>query len=330
MSVKCPICNRNTESRPQVVRSGKEMILNHCESCNFDFFDKNPTEDLIKNKLDESRLKAAGLEIPDVDEDFANGLRQSQPYIDKYITNMEKNRNILEIGCSWGYFLKLVQDKGAHPYGIELNELRTHYVTKKLGITCFPNLEECEQSGIRFKQIFLFYVLEYVNNPVEYLARLVHLLDEDGHIIIITPNLSDVLKDVWSNEAFKKFFYDEHAINYFSPSSLHKVMGRLSGTEFQGGQAQSLGIAADISTVQGYSFINQAGWYLNNAPRTTGMVGGDYYLQGVLARLRNASPEFGKLLAEKLENFDGEYRKLITENEFGNQIHIDIHLHKKG
>jgi len=190
----CPICKAGARSRQISVRSGKQMELWHCLSCNFDFFAHDPTEGLIHDKLDQSRLKAAGLDIPTVEQDFANGLRQSVPYIQEYIDASDHDRNVLEIGCSWGYFLKLLKDTGAKPYGIELNVVRRGYVNKEIGIPCDGSLQECEDRGIRFKKIFLFYVLEYVPDPLEYLQRLGSLLDDDGSLIIITPNLLDPLK----------------------------------------------------------------------------------------------------------------------------------------
>ena len=217
MKNTCRICEGPAHSRPVEVRGGKPIALWHCLSCNFDFFAHDPTPSLMADKLDQSRLQAAGLEIPPVERDFSNGLRQSQSYIETYLGPEDIGRNILEIGCCWGYFLKLLQDKGCNPYGVELNAVRARYVNVTLGIPCFTVLEACEQQGIQFKQIFLFYVLEYIPNPGRYLTRLLKLLDADGRIVLITPNLVDPLKDIWRNQAFGGFFYDECAVNYFSP-----------------------------------------------------------------------------------------------------------------
>lgn len=310
MTVRCPICGGQTSCRSMRVRSGKELALFHCSSCNFDFFDTDPTALLAANKLDESRLGAAGLAIPDVEKDFSNGLRQSRPYIETYLGPDDSGRNILEIGCSWGYFLTLLQDKGCKPYGVELNAVRARYVNETLGIPCFTVLEACEQQGIQFKQIFLFYVLEYIPDPGRYLTRLLKLLDADGRIVVITPNLADPLKDIWRNQAFGGFFYDECAVNYFTPQAVRNLVKSLP---FSG---------HSIATKQGYSFVNHLSWYLTNAPRTTGMVGGDYYVQNIGNSLESSSNDLGILLARSLKDFDAEYRRLIEQHEYGNQIHV--------
>ena len=99
------------------------MVYWHCSLCEYNFFVHDPTASLAANKPDESRLKASGLDIPSRDADFVNGLKQSRPYIDEYLTPDDNASNILEVGCSWGYFLKLVRDAGAFPYGVEVNFL---------------------------------------------------------------------------------------------------------------------------------------------------------------------------------------------------------------
>lgn len=313
MNNNCKICGQITLPREIKVRSGREIQVFHCGNCDYDFFSFDPTESLAANKLDETRLKSAGLDIPSIEKDFANGIKQSLPYIDKYVTPEDKDRNILEIGGSWGYFLQLLQEKGCKPYGVELNEIRVKYVNEVLNIPCYNSLEECESKGVKFKQIFLFYVFEYVHEPVKYICRLLDLLEEDGRIVLITPNLADPLKDIWQNEAFGNFFYDENAVNYFKPKSLKQLMGKFPHNKYS------------IHIIQGYSFINHVNWFLNNSPRTTGMVGGDYYVQDISHKLETSGQDLGMKLSSVLNDFDRQYRKTIEEYEYGNQIELILY-----
>ena len=320
----CPICKSTAASRPITVRGGKGMTIWHCGACNFDFFAHDPTSSLAANRLDQTRLQAAGLDIPTLERDFANGLRQSAAHIADYVDQSDRGKNILEIGCSWGYFLKLVRDCGANPYGVEVNAMRCDYVKEQLGIPCDGSLAECEARGLRFKKIFLFYVLEYVPHPVEYVQRLVDLLEPGGKLIFITPNLVDPLKDLWRNEAFATFFHDEHAINYLSPLSLRRLIEQIRAGR------------SVVSTKQGYSIVNHISWFLTNAPRTTGVVGGDNFIRDIVARLRSTSEpphetaatvglsEAAGWLAGMIERFDASYREYLESRELGNQIHVTI------
>tara|TARA_B110000046_G_scaffold41162_1_gene45590 strand:- start:44 stop:1000 length:957 start_codon:yes stop_codon:yes gene_type:complete len=305
----CPICGELSSTSEIEVRSGKIMVLSSCSSCEFDFFDKDPSEDLAADHLDESRLKSAGLDIPPVEKDFINGTKQSLTYIEEYFENSDNDKNILEIGCSWGYFLKLLKDKGANPYGIELNKNRATYVNNFLKISCFESLDECEKSGKKFHKVFLFYVLEYIPNPVNYFERLLNLLEEGGKIILITPNLNDFIKDGFQNLAFKRFFYDEHAINYFTEKAMRKFISALPS------------LKQKIFTKQNYSFINHLNWHLTSVPKTTGIVGGDNFLNEWSDKLNNELI-FTSEIKQLMKDFDDTYRNILERNKYGNQIHL--------
>ena len=308
MGFNCKICGQITISRTIQVRSKKSQEIHHCENCDFDFFDFNPENLLIEDKLDESRLQSAGLDIPSIEEDFNNGLKQSSPLIEAYFNNNDKGRNILEIGCSWGYFLELIKNNGGKPYGIELNKVRTKYVNNHLNIPCFGSLEECVSKNIKFKKIYLFYVVEYVYVPLSYFKILFSLLEDDGEIIFITPNLNDALKNLWLNQGFKNFFYDECAVNYFTPKSLKNIFEQIEFSKFI------------IKSKQGYSFLNHVSWHFTNAPRTTGIVGGDAFIIDLKEKMNESNVDFSTKFYELIENFNNQYKAILEENDYGNQI----------
>ena len=157
--MKCRICNYSVKSKYVLVRSGKKKELFECEKCELQFFDYNPDTSLNNDNLDKTRLKSAGLEIPKIDEDFKNGTLQSKKYLEEYIDKQCVDQNILEIGCSWGYFLNLLKEYGAIPYGVEINEKRKSYVNKELFIKCESDLKDYKKLDIKFHKIFYFMLL---------------------------------------------------------------------------------------------------------------------------------------------------------------------------
>lgn len=323
MQVNCSICGEAARDRPITTRSRTARTLWHCAPCDYDFFAHDPTPDIALDKLDESRLKAAGLDIPTRERDFANGTAQSRALVAEYIDAADRGANVLEVGCSWGYFLNLVREAGAHPHGVELNAVRAAYVSDELGFPCDVGLAACEARGVRFRKIFLFYVLEHMTDPVADLRRLIGLLEDGGQLIVVTPNLSDALKDLWRNEGFSRFFYDEHSIHYLSMRAVERLVARLPGRD------------AAVTTRQGYSFINHVSWFLSNAPRTTGVVGGDNFVRDAQASLAfeaaTAGPAPGQgshvvasRLSDLIGRFDAEYRRVLEEHRYGNQVRFVI------
>lgn len=317
----CPVCGDRADGRPILVRSGRPMTLWCCRACEFEFFIHDPTPQIATDQADASRLNAVGMAIPPPEEDFANGLRQAASYIGEYLDASDGGRNVLEIGCSWGYFLKLAHEAGAAPYGVELNAVRARHVRDHLGIPCDDSLDACERRSLRFKQIFLFYVLESIPQPLQYVRRLVTLLDQDGRLVVITPSLRDPLKDLWQNGGFLRFFYEENSINYFSPKAVRRLCDRINAGQ------------VSVTTRQGYSFANHMNWFLTNGPRTTGIVGGDNFVRNMIQQL-SAQPrtagevtEFGARadhLAKLIEEFDASYRRYLESQDMGNQIRFTV------
>lgn len=307
--MKCWICNRSTLRRKVVVRGGKYAWLNDCRRCDFQFFNHDNTTVLRGNRLDQTRLKRAGLAIPPRDEDYSNGLKQSQAYVQGFLQLPDRQKNILEIGCSWGYFLAQAQKLGVHPWGLEINPIRSNYVRTKLKIPCYEGLESIEAIKIQFRKIFLFYSLEYIPEPVRFLKRLFQLLEVGGQLVIITPNLRDVLKDVWCNPGFIDFFYDETAVSYYSYKAVNQLLKGFKRNAY-----------VRVHTEQGYSMVNHLSWYLTQKPRTTGWVGGDTFVSGIVSLLSRHGDKMGKELSKLIKRHDLEYRRCIENRQLGNRV----------
>lgn len=297
----CPICGGPTMSSSVQVRGGRTLDLNRCESCDFEFFAHDPSTGLAADALDAARLTSAGLAVPELADDFANGKAQSVPYLDAYLGN---GGNVLEIGCSWGYLLDLARERGAQTYGIELNRVRREYVERELGIPCDGSLDDCEARGVRFRTIFMLWVLEYIPQPVEYLRRVVDLLEDGGSLVVVTPNLHDPLLEIWHSEAFRAFFHNEFSVSYFSVRALERLLAQVAA-------------AASVRTIEGYSIVSHLSWFLTNAPRTTGVVGGDRLVDQIAARV-------GGDVAKLVADVDARYRTLLEEQSLGNQLHAVV------
>lgn len=311
--MKCIICGNAVSSRQVRTRDGTRQKLFLCRKCDFAFFKKDRSDLIAQNKFEQKRLLSAGLSIPGIKTDFDNGYRQSLGYIKSYIGAGDRGKDILEIGCSWGYFLKALKGQGINPVGLEINPVRAGFVRKNLKIPCYHDLSELEDSGRTFKKIFLFYVIQYISEPVDYFKRLINLLQTGGNLYIITPNNHDVLKDVWGIPEYHDFFYEKMSVGYYSVKSL-KALSRIIGRDCS--------ISYQIETKQGYSFFNHLMWYFTGKPRTTGLVGGDLFAADIAGRLESFS--LGLKLARMVKEFDLKYRRQIERESSGNQVILKI------
>ena len=292
--MKCRICQGVTRKLVVNTRSGKKNNLFHCLYCDFSFFDKDYTNLIIADRFERERLRSAGLRIPDIKTDFENGLQQSLGYRKAYIHMADRGKPILEIGPSWGYFLETLKCFGVNPIGLEINSVRAEFVRRNLNIPCYEKLNDIEEKGMRFNKIFLFYVIQYIKQPVEYIGRLIKLLNKKGCIYILTPNHHDVLKDVWDIKRYQKFFYEKMTVSYYSVDSLKKILDIL---------ARKYRFSFNIKTKQGYSLFNHIIWYFTGKPRTTGIVGGDNYTTDIEEKLILSSTKLSRKLAKLIKKF---------------------------
>ena len=313
--LQCPICtSKNIKKKLTKLRDKSEQNLFCCQDCCFQYFDKFDESLIKQDEYEISRLRSAGLEIPSENKDFENGYEQSEIYIDKHIPKKTKNLNILEIGCSTGYFLKRIIDLKLNHCcsGIELNPSRARYVRENLDIDCFSNLNEIKLKK-KYDLIFMFYVLEYINNPFEYISNLIDYLNIRGKLIIYTPNTNDVLKDIWQIDEFKDFFYEKQAINYFCKKTFEKLQLRLNRKDLK----------FKIETFQAYSLFNHLRWFFERKPKTTGIVGGDKIDDDIKENL-NKDTILGKEFINFFETFNKNYKKIIEQKDFGNRIFFEI------
>lgn len=309
----CPICDSPTLKFNVTSRIGQSLSLYRCINCDFIFNTYDPSASLAKGNLESTRLASTNFDIPSLETDFQNGKQQSIFYAETYNLESSNNLKVLDFGCSTGYFLSHIRDLGHIPYGIELNIHKRTFVNQTLNIPCYPNLNDLEPD-LKFDFIFLFYSLEYVSNFKDVILQLKSRLASDAKLIIITPNLNDCLRLIWSSDAFKDFFFDPHSINYFSPMSLSRLMASLHISNFT------------IFTKQGYTIFNHVNWLLNNRPVPSKYVGADQIISFLISSQSSSDlyPLLNSQISELINGFNSCYAVLIESLGLGNQIHLTI------
>ncbi len=104
----------------------------------------------------------------------------SQAYINR-------NSNVLEVGCGRGYFLKKLEEKGVkQAIGLDFNN---EAIKKK--VTKFDILNKdlrSIKSKKSFDSICFFQVLEHIPDPMSFLEDCKNILNDNGLLIISVPN----------------------------------------------------------------------------------------------------------------------------------------------
>ena len=112
-------------------------------------------------------------------------VRKKGAYILKHISKTKIP--MLEIGCSYGYFLEYMDEQGIKVDGLELSQIASQKAKEK-GFDVICGSIENDLTLKKYYSVFLFDVLEHLPNPSLFLKLISNRMLESGEIFITVPN----------------------------------------------------------------------------------------------------------------------------------------------
>jgi 2-polyprenyl-3-methyl-5-hydroxy-6-metoxy-1,4-benzoquinol methylase len=221
--INCLICGKNNNTLLHTFDSIKNPKIKglkvvRCNHCGFVFMNPQPSlKELITfypDSLHESKRKSRLRFLKELYEKIR--LRQ--------VLHEAKNhpKNILDIGCSNGFFLELAKSKGLKIYGTEFGKNQINYLKKNLTKNIYASERELI-GNVKFDIITAFDVIEHLQEPEEFIKNCSKLLKEDGLLVVMTMVL-----DSWSYKTFKgkvSWLSDQHLF-YFTRGNFKKLLER--------------------------------------------------------------------------------------------------------
>jgi SAM-dependent methyltransferase len=129
-----------------------------------------------------------------------------------------------DVGCATGYIPAWLRGIGHKATGCELTTQYRRFSEHFYGIPIPENLEKKH----RYDLITIYHVLEHLMEPDKKLAQYRDLMDDDGRILVSTPEWFDVIEEP-SNlplNSFDALFHKNH-INLFSAISLKNLFAKV-------------------------------------------------------------------------------------------------------
>lgn len=208
----CQICGKES-LKPWRVVDGKKLL--HCETCNFYSFDKAEYSQEWSDQYLKDETSPTSYYSQSGPEDIFNFHRRLT-----LIENMVPSKgSILDVGCSVGYFLEAAKERGWKAEGIEPNPKAAKLAREK-GFTIhetFLSRSFCSKIKKKFDVVHLGDVIEHVFDPVELVEAARDLLQQDGYLIMVTPDIESSLARMFQIKP------REHVI-YFSQRSLQLLV----------------------------------------------------------------------------------------------------------
>lgn len=256
----CPLCKGlECELIDATIRNDneKKYKMYKCKDCETHFINPLPTANDLENYYDGYFRKEVHTEIY-YDNEYLKSIFQSfLPEAKLRVQRVEKDLclsdRILEIGCSVGYFLYSIQNKVSLAYGTEWDSKSRMFIKDEFKSKIIKTSKNPEDFNLIFDKIFMFHVLEHIEDPINYLKSLKKYLQPDGKIYIEVPNVDDVLIKTYACKDFINFYYKKAHLYNFNEKGLGFIFDH-AGFEYQ------------IEYIQRYDISNHFYWLANRKP----------------------------------------------------------------
>lgn len=168
---------------------------------------------------------------------------------------LKKTHACLELGCASGYFLATIKEHVKSVAGIETHTILKEYC-RNIGIPIYDSLNDFPDE--QFDRVFMFFLLEHVGNPINYLKTIKRIMKKDGKLFIVVPNVNDALLTLYDIPAFKSFYFTPAHQFYYSKETLSQIIAKAGMNDFT------------IYPKQRYDLSNHMHWMMFGKPGGTG------------------------------------------------------------
>lgn len=133
---------------------------------------------------------------------------------------------VLDIGCGYGYFLKVAQDYGLSVFGIDLSPDSVNEANKWLGVKTIDNknIFDAQYPDNYFDLITIFQTLEHVGEPGKFLEETKRILKPGGLVILSTPDAGGLQVRLMQSSWFS-YRHPDH-LYFYNYSNLSFLLNR--------------------------------------------------------------------------------------------------------
>lgn len=263
-TLQCTLCG-NKEIKPlhNTIRNNIDDTykMYECSHCGTHFINPQPEKEQLEAYYDgqfrEEVHSSTYYNETILNSVLQNFLPEAKSRVARVENDLKQSDDILEIGCSVGYFLSVIVDKVNLAYGTEWDNKARSYIQNVIHNSKIKTAYNPQDFSQKFDKIFMFHVLEHIENPIEFLNNLKPLLKDGGKIYIEVPNVDDILVKTFKNDAFKNFYYKKAHLYNFNETGLKYIFEKSN-------------FNYDIQFIQRYDISNHFYWLANGLPGGSG------------------------------------------------------------
>lgn len=132
---------------------------------------------------------------------------------------------LLDIGCSYGFFLQLASREGFKAYGIEVNKDAYQYCKDTQGLlnVFYGDLKQADFPENYFDVITAIEVIEHIRDIKDFICDIHRVLKPGGILYLVTPDIKSLSGRLMG---FRFWSYRGMHLHYFSKKTLYKFLDR--------------------------------------------------------------------------------------------------------
>lgn len=213
--IKCNLCHSD-DAKKLYTKNSFDIV--RCRKCGLVYVNPRPTLEDLRGFYNE---KYAHI---DPAKEWNIFIQRFEKII-KMIGRFKSKGRLLDIGCSYGYFLKLAEKYGWESYGVEISDYVSRYCREKSGLNVFTGeVNEAHYPDQHFDVITIFHVLEHTLDPRNYLREINRILKKEGLFVVAVPNIG-CLRAKLAKKNWALFMPVEH-LYYFSAETLILLLNK--------------------------------------------------------------------------------------------------------
>ena len=226
---ECPICNNDSfspflEVKDHMITKEEFKIVN-CDSCGFHFTNPIPTRENIGDYYKSDVYVSHSSSKKGLINRLYNSVRKrTLKQKVNWIKSNSNGKQLLDLGCGTGHFLRAVIDSGFNGIGIEPDEDARNFAKTENNLSPLPQSELYNLEKGSIDVITMWHVLEHVYDLKKDVEVLTQLVNEKGTIFIAVPNMNS-----YDARKYKSFWaaYDvPRHLYHFQEKDIRNLFGQ--------------------------------------------------------------------------------------------------------
>lgn len=215
--INCNICNTD-ETRMITIQNNYRVVK--CKNCGLVYVNPRPTQETLIELYNDYHQRDGKDEYT-----WARLMQKNFSNVSALLNRRFPGKGkILDIGCGYGHFIKIMENYGWTASGIEPSSRTIRYAKSK-GLNVFETtIEDAVFPESSFEAVTAFYVLEHLFEPLSVLKKIHAMLKPRGVVVLRIPHTTPIVKllDLFN---IKNNLYDLPFHMYdFSPNTIRLLL----------------------------------------------------------------------------------------------------------